>query len=213
MDVADAGTDGGAVVTMCLDGVHNIMEQLPAMKRARSSWVTEALADTTGPPCVWQVCLTVGWNGAPGVWAGGTGAVGNSDGGATWIDLEGGWKHALELLYYSTQSLGEDTWLVVKALGPAAWPRARLQGLGYPNVEYIHAPPGTRQGGDIFQLNTVSGTERTVRCLRHHVGSLVGKVAVGSMAGPTMAFGERASGSVAAVAGAADTQVDSSAMG
>ncbi len=97
--------------------------------------------------------------------------------------------------------------------GPAVWPRARLQGLGYPHVEYIHAPPGMRQGGDIFQLNTVTGAERTVRRLWLHIGSLLGNVVVGGMAGPTMTSGERASGSAAAVAGVADTQVDASAMG
>jgi hypothetical protein len=215
MDVAEAGNYDGAVVTMCLDGVHNIMEQLPAMKRARSSWVTEALADTTGPPCVWQVCLTVGWSGAPGVWAGGTGAVGNSDGGATWIDLEGGWKHALELLFYSTQSFSEDIWQVVKALGPAAWPRARLLGLGYPNIEYLHAPPGTREGGDIFQLNTVTGTERSVRRLWLHIGSLSGKVAVGGMAIPKAVPADQASGSATAPAAesTADTLIESSMVG
>ncbi len=214
MDVADAGTNDGAVVTMCLDGVHNIMEQLPAMKRARSSWVSEALADTTGPQCVWQVCLTEGWSVATGGGAGVAGAVGNSDSGATWIDLEGGWKHALELLFCSTQSFSEDIWQVVRALGPAAWPRARLLGLGYPNIEYLHAPPGMREGGGIFQLNTTTGTERSVRRLWLHIGSLNGKVAVGGMATPKAAPAERASGSVAtpAAVSAADTLIESATM-
>ena len=181
MEVADAGDDDGAVVTMCLDGVNDIMQQLPAMKRARSSWVTEALADTAGPRCVWQVCLTE--------------AVGNDGSGATWVDLEDGWKHALELLLCSTQSFGEDIWTVVKALGIAAWPRARLLGLGYPHTQYLHAPPGMRVGGDIFQLNTATGTERSVRRLWLHIGPLVGKVAAGGPAAPLVAPADRASGS------------------
>jgi hypothetical protein len=215
MDVADAGTDGGAVVTMCLDGVHDIMQQLPAMKRARSNWVTEALADTTGPQCVWQVCLTEGWSGATGGGASVAGAVGNNGSGATWVDLEGGWKHALELLFCSTQSFSEDIWQVVKALGTAAWPRARLLGLGYPNIEYLHAPPGMREGGDIFQLNTTTGTERSVRRLWLHTGSLTGKVAAGGTAAPHAAPAERASGSGAtpAALSTADTLIESATMG
>ena len=201
MDVAEAGTQDGAVVTMCLDGVHNIMEQLPAMKRARSSYVTEALADTTGPPCVWQVCLTPDHA--------------SSEGGGTWIDLVGGWKHAMELLLNSTQAFGEDIWQVVRAQGPAAWPRARLLGLWYPHIEYIHAPPGTREGGDIFQLNTATGTERSVRRLWLHIGSLTGKVAVGSLAIPKEVPADPASGSASAPAAEslADTLIESSMVG
>jgi hypothetical protein len=203
MDVADAGADDGAVVTMCLDGVHDIMQQLPAMKRARSNWVTEVLADTAGPQCVWQVCLTE--------------AAGHNGSGATWVDLEDGWKHALELLLCSTQSFSEDVWQVVKALGTASWPRARLLGLGYPytEYEYLHAPPGMREGGDIYQLNTTTGTERSVRRLWLHIGPLTGKVAAGGLVAPLVAPAERASGSGASQAAVhtADTEIESATVG
>lgn len=200
MEVTDAGADDGAVVTMCLDGVHDIMQQLPAMKRARSSWVTEALADTAGPQCVWQVCLTE--------------AEGN-DGGAMWVDLEGGWKHALELLLCSTQSFSEDIWQVVKALGTASWPRARLLGLGYPHIEYLHAPPGMRVGGDIYQLNTTTGTERSVRRLWLHIGSLAGRISAGGPPATLAAPAECATGSGASQASphTADTLIESSTVG
>ncbi len=190
MDVAEVGSDG-AVVVMCLDGVYNVMDQLPAMKRARSESMSDALSRSAASQFVWQVCLAESWRGA--------GTVGHGEGGATWVDVEGGWQHALELLHYSTLSLGEDVWQVVKALGPTAYPRARLQGLGYPLIEYVRAPPGTRQGGDFFQRNTASGTERTVRGLELHVGPLVGKVVVGVTAGFTLPVGVSASASAAAM--------------
>jgi hypothetical protein len=188
MDTAEVGGDG-AVIIMCLDGVNNAMDQLPAMKRARSELMADAPLHSAASQRVWQVCLAESWRGA--------GAVGYGEGGATWVDVEGGWQRALELLHYSTLSLGEDVWKVVMTLGPTAYPRAQLQGLGYPSVEYVRAPPGTRQGGDFFQRNTASGTERTVRCVKLLVGPLVGKVAFGTTAAPTLPGGESAAGSAA----------------
>lgn len=167
MEIVDYMGQCDIGVTMRLKGV-DIMEQLPAMKRARSSMEVSRGADSAVALFCWQVCLEPGWTHV--------GPAGNVEGGATWIDLEGSWKAALELLYCSTQSFGDDIWEVVKALGPEAWPRAQMQKLNHPQIEYIHAPPGIRMNGDIYQRNTVSGTERTVRRLWLNFGSLHGVV-------------------------------------
>ena len=179
MDTAEVGGDG-AVIVMCFDGINNVMDQLPAMKRARSELAAHAPSHSAESRRVWQVCLAESWRA--------DGAVGYGEGGATWVDVEGGWQRALELLHCSTLALGEDVWKVVMDLGPSAFPRALLQGRGYPTVEYVRAPPGTRLGGDFFQRNTTSGTERTVRCMKLLVGPLVGKVAFGTTAAPAPAL-------------------------
>ena len=191
MDTAEVGGDG-AVIVMCLDGINNVMDQLPAMKRARSELLAGASSHSNSQH-VWQVCLAESWRTAGAVGYG----EGYGEGGATWVDVEGGWQRALELLHYSTLALGEDVWKVITVLGPTAYPRALLQGLGYPSVEYVRAPPGTRLGGDFYQRNTTSGTERTVRCMKLLVGPMVGKVAFGTLAAPTVAGGENTSGSAA----------------
>ena len=161
-----------------------ILGSMPAMKRARASLLSELLADTAEPDVVWQVCLQEAWRGK-GPAADGVDAF--SSAGPTWADLAGGWKEALELLHRATQ-FGEDEaaiWDEIRSRGQTAWPRARLHGLGVGAslVEYVRAPPGTREGsvGDIFQRNLLTGTERSVRRLWLHVGSLQGKVVQGGM--------------------------------
>ncbi len=128
--VMEGPTDTGeheVDVTMHLDGV-NVMEKLPTMKRARINREIIAGADTASPSYVWQVCLEEGWKDSD--------LAGNGRGGATWIDLEGSWKHAVELLLNSTQAFGDNVWQVVSALGPDAWPRAQTKKLNHPQIEY-----------------------------------------------------------------------------
>ncbi len=178
------------------------------------SLLSELLADTAGPDVVWQVCMQEAWRGS-GPELGGVDSFLSA--GPTWADLDGGWKRALELLFRSTQ-FGEDDegiWDVIRSLGPTAWPHARLHGLGVGAslVEYVHALPGAREGGggDIFQRNLLTGTERSVRRLCLHVGSLQGKVVHGGTVAATTVerpAGAAASSSTSAAADIMDTWID-----
>ena len=80
------------------------------------------------------------------------------------------------MLFLATRDFGDDIWEVVKASGKEAWPKAKGIAASLENYEVVCAPPGCRAGGQIFQRNINTGTERSVRRLVLSYGSLVGSV-------------------------------------
>ncbi len=139
----------------------DVIEQLRSKKRARTSIGNSFFTDMA-MQCVWRVCVQeASWNC-----------------GATWVNMEGGWKKVMEILFFTTNDFGEDIWEIVTALGKDSWPRVKGTHHGFPETEVICAPPGMRAEEQIFQCIVTTATERSVRRLEMSYGSQEGFVMV-----------------------------------